>query len=115
MRRSQPSAAGQHIMAARAGWVGVVPALACVTAPAFADEPPAPVEDAASAKARALELFAHSEQRYQSGDFAESARLLEQAYEIFPEPVLLYNLARAREQAGEIERAIAAYEKYLAA
>ena len=66
-------------------------------------------------RARALELFDKSVVSYDSGRFAEAAALLEEAYATFPEPVLLYNLARAYQESGELAKSIDAYERFLAA
>src|SRR5690606_35346285 len=62
---------------------------------------------------RALELFKESKQLYQEGRFRDAIERLEQAYALAPEPVLLYNLGRAFESSGELERAIDAYRRYL--
>jgi tetratricopeptide (TPR) repeat protein len=64
-------------------------------------------------KERALELFAQSEQLYNQGKFSEAAALLEQAFAMYKEPTLLYNLARAREGNGEAVAAADAYQAYL--
>jgi len=64
-------------------------------------------------KERALELFARSEPLYNEGHFSEAADLLEQAFAMHKEPLLLYNLARAREGNGEATRAADAYQAYL--
>ena len=74
-----------------------------------------PAQPKIDPKARALELFKQSKDKYRSGDFQAAANLLEEAYELHDEPVLLYNLARAYEGLGELERAAAAYEQYLVA
>lgn len=63
----------------------------------------------------AIELFKESKKRYRDGDFEAAARLLEEAYAIDPAPTLLYNLARARESAGDLEGAVDAYRRYLEA
>jgi tetratricopeptide (TPR) repeat protein len=62
---------------------------------------------------RALELFKQSERSYRAGRFEEAAALLRQAFEIHPLPLLLYNLARALENTGDLEGAIQAYSLYL--
>jgi tetratricopeptide (TPR) repeat protein len=67
-----------------------------------------------SPKEQALELFEQSSERYRAGKFDEAAALLEKAYALHNEPVLLYNLGRAYDGLGEYEKAIDAYEKYLA-
>lgn len=63
---------------------------------------------------QALELFGKGKEAYKAGRFEDAVKLLEAAYALHPEPVLLYNLARAQEGLGKFPEAIAAYEKYLA-
>jgi tetratricopeptide (TPR) repeat protein len=65
-------------------------------------------------RARALELFEQSAQRYREGRFDDAAALLRQARTLHSEPLLTYNLARALEGAGDIDGAVAAYREYLA-
>ena len=91
-------------------------ALAAASRPAGAaapagssEQPPTDPKD----KERALELFAQSEQLYNQGKFSEAAQLLEQAFALHKDPVLLYNLARAREGNGEAVAAADAYQAYL--
>jgi len=64
-------------------------------------------------KTEALELFEQSADLYRQGKFDEAAQLLEKAYSLHPEAVLLYNLGRAYEGLGENQKAIDAYTKYL--
>lgn len=64
-------------------------------------------------KAEALRLFEESATQYRDGHFAEAAELLERAYKLHPEPVLLYNLGRAYDGLGENEKAVDAYKRYL--
>lgn len=66
-------------------------------------------------KAHALALFKESDQQYKRGDFEAAADLLREAYALYPEPILLYNLARALEGSGDTAGAIEQYERYLAA
>jgi tetratricopeptide (TPR) repeat protein len=86
---------------------------------AFAEESPnaAPPDAAAQVTAhdRSLELFRASEEAFRAADFRRAVELLLKAYALFPEPVLLYDLARAYEGLGEAHEAAAAYERYLAA
>lgn len=63
---------------------------------------------------RALALFEESRGHYDAGRFDEAAALLEEAYRLQPEPILLYNMARAYEGAGRLEEAVDAYDRYLA-
>lgn len=69
----------------------------------------------ASPKAQAAALYQESVVSYRKGDFATTVDLLKRAYALDPEPVLLYNLARAYEGLGDIDAAIDTYTKYLAA
>jgi tetratricopeptide (TPR) repeat protein len=64
-------------------------------------------------KAEAVELFEQSVDLYRQGKFDEAAALLERAYSLHQEPVLLYNLGRAYEGLGENQKAIDAYTKYI--
>ena len=66
-------------------------------------------------KARAAELYKASAESYRKGDFATTVDLLREAYSLDPQPVLLYNLARAYEGLGDTNGAIDTYKKYLAA
>jgi tetratricopeptide (TPR) repeat protein len=63
---------------------------------------------------KALKLFEDSNSAYKAGKFEDAADLLRQAYELFPEPILLYNLGRAQEGLGDPKGAIDSYERYLA-
>jgi tetratricopeptide (TPR) repeat protein len=69
---------------------------------------------AESSNPEAFALFEESRELYREGRFAEAAERLERAYSIDPAPVLLYNLARARESNGDVDEAIDAYRRYLA-
>jgi tetratricopeptide (TPR) repeat protein len=64
-------------------------------------------------KAEAIQLFEQSADLYRQGKFGEAAELLEKAYAMHPEPVLLYNLGRAYDGMGENEKAVDAYKHYL--
>jgi tetratricopeptide (TPR) repeat protein len=62
---------------------------------------------------RSLDLFEKSAAAYDSGRFADAITLLQQAYELKKEPVLLYNMGRAYEGLGELAFAAQAYESFL--
>src|ERR1043165_974907 len=62
---------------------------------------------------KALKLFEDSNKAYKSGKFEEAADLLKDAYQLFPEPILLYNLGRAQEGLGDPKAALDSYERYL--
>jgi tetratricopeptide (TPR) repeat protein len=62
---------------------------------------------------RAVLLFEESEDAYNEGRFDEAAAMLRRAYSIHPDPLLLFNLARALEGEGDLEGAIENYERYI--
>ncbi|RLB44593.1 MAG: hypothetical protein DRJ42_31400 [Deltaproteobacteria bacterium] len=62
---------------------------------------------------RAVELAQQALEHYHAGEPEEAIPLLLEARELYPEPLLLYNLARAYEATGETEAALAAYEQYV--
>lgn len=64
---------------------------------------------------RAQALAVEARGAFNDGRFAAAAELLEQAYALQPAPNLLYNVGRAHQQAGQKQKAIDAYERYLAA
>jgi tetratricopeptide (TPR) repeat protein len=70
-------------------------------------------EPQAQEQARALVRQAKS--AFDAGQFEQAAELLEQATALTPTPATLYNLARAREKAEQLERAVEAYRAYLQA
>jgi tetratricopeptide (TPR) repeat protein len=72
---------------------------------------PAPSNSAS--KTRAAELYKKSAEAYLQGDFDAAIKLLDEAYAIDPQPVLVYNQARAHEGLGHLDEAISLYEKYL--
>jgi tetratricopeptide (TPR) repeat protein len=99
----------RHAPRAAAGVLALIAALSIAPC-AVAAESPAVQEEEQNI---ALELFKESEALYNEGDFERAAELLETAYEMYPEPTLLYNLARAREGQGQLIAAADAYERYL--
>ena len=50
---------------------------------------------------------------FEAGDFPAARERFEDAYLLAPEPVLLYNLARAAEEAGDAEHALLCYQRFL--
>ena len=96
--------------------------IACMLAAstAQADEPPLgdtktaqPITDAQRAEAERLVIEGTA--AYQDGDYARAATILERAHATVPSPRLLFNIARAWEKAGDRERAIEFYVRYLKA
>src|SRR6185436_17537640 len=64
-------------------------------------------------KERALALFEKSDKAYKAGKFEQAVKLLQEAYGLYPEPILLYNLGRAQEGLGDVSGAVESYERYL--
>jgi tetratricopeptide (TPR) repeat protein len=62
---------------------------------------------------RAVVLFQKSVEAYRAGRFGEAVELLREAYRLQPNPVLLYDLARAYESLGDFANASKAYRQYL--
>ncbi|HVY47863.1 MAG TPA: tetratricopeptide repeat protein, partial [Minicystis sp.] len=99
----------------RAGATRALSAFAVVAAVATSSPSRALADGEAPPRARALALFERSDAAFKAGRFADAADLLQQAYALQAEPILLYDLGRAEEAAGDLERAIDAYERYLRA
>ena len=71
----------------------------------------APAASPAGDEARAH--FMRGKERYGQGDFDGAIAAWEQAYALVPTPELHFNIARAHEQAGHLDAAIARYQRYL--
>lgn len=59
-------------------------------------------------------LYGEGVELFKEGKFSEAADKFQQAYNIDPSPILLYNLARAAEEMGEAKAAIGHYKAYIA-
>lgn len=64
-------------------------------------------------KDHSMALWATGLARYKLGRWEEAVDLLEQAYEEYPEPDILYNLAQAHRQLKHYEKAVFYYRAYL--
>ena len=67
----------------------------------------------AAPNARATALAKDAERLYKEGQYREAAKLLEEAQALEPNPKFIYNMARAYDQAGELQPALDAYGKYI--
>ncbi|MDP1915808.1 MAG: hypothetical protein Q8L14_06170 [Myxococcales bacterium] len=67
----------------------------------------------AAPNARATALAKDAERLYKDGQYKEAAKLLEEAQALEANPKFLYNMARAYDQAGELQPALDAYRKYV--
>ena len=59
-------------------------------------------------------LFKRGTVQYDAGDYRSALGMFEQAKAIKPLPAFDYNIARCHEQLGELDAAVAAYDRYLA-
>ena len=82
--------------------------------PPFSKDARADTTVSAKDQKKAADLFKKAGESYRKGEFQTTVDLLTQAYAFDPQPVLLYNLARAHEGLGNTDQAIEAYEKFLA-
>jgi tetratricopeptide (TPR) repeat protein len=64
---------------------------------------------------QARSLVRSAKEAFDAGDFAAAAELLTRANALAPTAATLYNLGRARERAGDLAGAEAAYREYLTA
>lgn len=93
-------------------WLACGGCISLVAGPARADDQVAASRDAVQ-EARAR--FREASEHYRAGRFREALRDFELAERLVPSPELSFNIARAHEQLGEIEAAVARYERYVAA
>ena len=59
------------------------------------------------------QLVKQAERLYSSGKYKDSAEKLIEAYVYDPHPRIIYNIARAYDQAGELELALEYYQRYV--
>jgi tetratricopeptide (TPR) repeat protein len=68
---------------------------------------------AKSSRAQAASLVRQAQKLYQRGKYHDAAETLEKADALAPDPRLVFNIARAYDQAGELEKALDAYQRYV--
>lgn len=71
------------------------------------------VSAAASWAATPRALAKEADRLYKQGKYREAVDRLREAYQSEPNPVYLFNLARALDQAGEVDAALDAYRQYV--
>ncbi|HEY8431762.1 MAG TPA: tetratricopeptide repeat protein [Sandaracinaceae bacterium] len=71
----------------------------------------APAEE--TERDRAVRLFREAAEHYRAGRFRVAVELLRESYQLHPEPVVLFNLARSLEGLGELEQAMEAYSRFI--
>lgn len=62
---------------------------------------------------KATALAKEADRLYKENKYKEAAQTLEQAQALEPTPLYVYNIARALDQAGEIERSLEFYRQYV--
>lgn len=67
----------------------------------------------AVAQEQARALVREAKSAFDAGNFTKAATLLEQAVSAAPTPATVYNLARARELAGDLGGSLQSYRRYL--
>jgi tetratricopeptide (TPR) repeat protein len=68
---------------------------------------------ALAANPKASQLAKDADRLYKDNKYKEAAETLKQAYDAEPTPLYLYNIARAYDQAGELELSLEHYRKYV--
>ncbi|MBL8952494.1 MAG: hypothetical protein JNK82_17070 [Myxococcaceae bacterium] len=68
---------------------------------------------AAAVNPKANQLAKDGDRLYKDGKYREAAETLKQAYELDKNPVLVFNIARAYDQAGELQLALDTYRQYI--
>ncbi len=71
--------------------------------------PPAAPAPAASTSQEVERIFAEGAALYKAGKYRAAIEKFEYAYALFPEPNLLYNMARSYEALGELDQALTKY------
>ncbi len=58
-------------------------------------------------------IVAQAVEKFQAKEYEEAGALFEQAYEVSPEPNYLFNIGRVYEQAGNLEKAVEFYGRFV--
>jgi tetratricopeptide (TPR) repeat protein len=66
------------------------------------------------AASKSAKLVKQGDALYKDGKYKEAADVLKQAYELDPNPTILFNIARAFDQAGDVQVALDTYRQYVA-
>lgn len=104
--RHRPSRRKDRLKKLRRLFIATWVACACLAKAA-----PVHAEDAATARAR--QLFQEGQKQFDLGNWDAAARGFSQAYELRPDPKLLYNMAQAYRRGGNARRAVDLYKNYL--
>lgn len=97
-------------------WLAIIALVLCASSTAAAQESPSTSSTATEdPRARGVRLFREAADHYRAGRFRVAVELLRESYELHPEPVVLFNLARSLEGLGEFDAALDAYRRFLEA
>lgn len=95
-------------------WIALlVGATLWVSSPTLAAAASSPAVSAAT-KDKAKKLYGEGQAAYQQGDFAAALALFQQAYDTFPAPALLFNIAQCHRKMSNAAAALETLEKYKA-
>ncbi len=67
----------------------------------------------AAANPKATQLAKDGDRLYKEGKYRDAAEVLKQAYDLDKNPVLVFNIARAYDQAGDLQLALDTYRQYV--
>lgn len=87
--------------------------LAAAAALSFAAALPSPAHAAERSNKKAADLVKEAGRLYERAKYREAAELLKKAQELEPHPRLVYNIARALDQAGDLAAALEYYRQYV--
>ena len=117
MRLPTPASLWNELLMKRA-WIHII-ACACVAlapaAPAFAQSDVPSLDDLSEDQQRQLaNLYDLAESNAEGGEWRKALGYFQDAYEMFPHPRLLYQIARSHDKLGEEAAALNAYKRFVA-
>jgi tetratricopeptide (TPR) repeat protein len=90
-----------------------MPRLASLAVFALAATSALTASSAFAANPKATQLAKDADRLYKDGKYRDAAEALKQAYELDKNPVFLFNIARAYDQAGDLQLALDTYRQYV--
>lgn len=95
-------------------WLPAFPVLLLSLAPPVATQPgPAPPEAEPADVREARALFSSGQALFRRRKYAAAVVKFEEAYALRPHPAVLYNIARCREELGDVAAALRGYRGYI--